>query len=455
MAQGRTIDVHAVIEEAPFGAYQLMIVALSALVIMLDGYDILVVSFVAPVMSKAMGVDVGAFGMVFSVGLVGLIIGALFVSPLGDLWGRKGVMLLSLLVFGAFTLVPIYDYQYSHLLVYRAITGLGLSAAIPTAVAIASEYSPQRFRGLLVNIAFSAFGIGGVIGGFAASRLVPVYGWQAAFWIGGIPALVLIFILMWLLPESAAFMAAANRNSLAIARILRRIDTRREFSAADTYVTTETKEKRGDVRSLFTSGRALGTLIIWLAIFCGLFNSGLLANWLAVVMSCSGMSLDRAILAPVVMQLGGVIGTIFLGMIMRRFGAHLVAVSFFLGACFTVLIGQFTGSAPLAFTAVFLMGIFLVGAYFSMNAIMAAFYPVSIRSTGIGWGLGIGRTGGAVGPLIGGAMITARWDFGLMFLVVAIPAVVATIGVWILAARYANLAHGTDAHQNTVREVTP
>ncbi len=109
MAQGRTIDVHAVIEEAPFGAYQLMIVALSALVIMLDGYDILVVSFVAPVMSKAMGVDVGAFGMVFSIGLVGLIIGALFVSPLGDLWGRKGVMLLSLLVFGAFTLVPIYD----------------------------------------------------------------------------------------------------------------------------------------------------------------------------------------------------------------------------------------------------------------------------------------------------------------------------------------------------------
>lgn len=443
MADAKVVDVRQIIEEAPVGAYQVMIVVLAALVIMLDGYDILVISFIAPAMAKDMGVDVGSFGAVFSAGLVGLFIGALFVSPLGDLWGRKGIMILSLLVFGVFTIVPVFDFRYTHLLVYRAITGLGLSAAIPTAVAIASEYSPRRYRGLLINIAFSAFGLGAVLGGFAASRLVPHYGWQAAFWIGGIPALILMLVIWWLMPESASFMAAAGRNSSTVARILRHIDAHQSFSAEDRYVTSEAKEKRGDVRSLFTSGRGLGTVLIWVAIFCGLFDAGLLANWLTVVMNRSGLALRHAILAPVVMQLGGVIGTILLGMIIRRFGAHLVSVSFFIGACFTVLIGQVTHAPPLAFISVFLMGVFLVGAYFSMNAVMAAFYPINIRSTGIGWGLGIGRIGGAVGPLLGGMMITAQWHFGPMFLVVAIPAVVATIGVWILAARYANLAHDT------------
>ena len=174
MAQGSSIDVRDVIDNAPFGPYQTMVVVLSLLVMMLDGYDILVLSFTAPALAKEMGRDVATFGPLFAAGFIALLIGSLIVSPFGDLWGRKGVMLGSMVVFIFFTFMPIVDPQYGHILVYRFLGGLGLAGVTPTGAAIVTEYSPKKYRGMVINILYSGFGVGAVLGGLAASRLIPI-----------------------------------------------------------------------------------------------------------------------------------------------------------------------------------------------------------------------------------------------------------------------------------------
>ena len=439
MAQGNVVDVRQVIDEAPFGAYQILVVALGVVVIMLDGYDILVLSFTAPALAQSIGRDVATFGPLFGAGFLALLLGSLIISPFGDLWGRKGLVLVSMAVFTLFTFMPIVDPEYSHILAYRFLGGLGLAGVIPATAAIVTEYAPKRYRGMVVNIMYSGFGLGAVLGGLAASRLIPAYGWEAGFWLGTILPLVTIPIVWAWLPESVEFLVATGKKIDKVAATLRRVDKRLALTGSETFTMPPSPEKTGSVKDLFTGGRAAGTVLFWIVLFCALLESSLIASWINAILNRAGMPADKALLAPVSQQLGGVIGTVLIALVIDRMGVRLISVTFLAAAVFIGLIGYVTGNVGLALAIVFLSGFFLIGSQFSMQSVATVFYPVKIRSTGIGWALGIGRAGTVVGPLWAGAMLTNKWGVEDIFLVVAIPAVVAMVGVWILASRYPEL----------------
>jgi AAHS family 4-hydroxybenzoate transporter-like MFS transporter len=290
---------------------------------------------------------------------------------------------------------------------------------------------------MFVSIMFAGFGLGAVAGGLLASRLIPAYGWQAAFWIGGIGPLMMLPIVWAFMPESATFLAGARKRPDRIADILRRMDPRTIYSPDQTFVLGEKPEKAGTVSNLFAGDRTAGTLLLWLIQFCTIFANSLVASWLPAIMTRAGMPLDVGILGTVMMQLGGVIGTISLGLLIDRLGATtLIAVAYALGAIATFLIGQVIGPAGITLVTIFVAGFLMVASQFCMNTVLAAFYPTKIRSTGVGWALGIGRFGAVLGPFLGGAMLSSGWAVATVFLSVAAAAVIAAAATVALGVMY-------------------
>jgi MFS transporter, AAHS family, 4-hydroxybenzoate transporter len=281
-----------------------------------------------------------------------------------------------------------------------------------------------------------------VLGGFAAARLIPVYGWQAGFYLGSILPLILLPIVWTMMPESIEFLVAAGKRTGTVARILRRVDSRLALSGDETFTVPSSPEKKGSVKDLFTGGRAAGTILLWVVLFCALADSSIVASWINAILNRGGMPADKALLAPVLQQFGGVVGTVVIALVIDRLGVRLISATYLGAACFIALTGFVTDNAGLALAVVFLGGFFQVGSQFSTQSVSTVFYPVKIRSTGIGWALGIGRAGTVVGPLWVGGMLTANWGVRDLFVVVSLPALVAMVGIWMLASRYPGLTYG-------------
>jgi AAHS family 4-hydroxybenzoate transporter-like MFS transporter len=444
----KTVDVGAILGEARLSSLPILVLVLSFIVIMLDGYDLICLSFVAPQLARIFDIPVASFGPVFTAGYIGIMIGGVLIGPLADRFGRKNILIFSVALFGLFSLMPIADLSYSHLIAYRFITGLGLGGAMPGAVALTAEYAPSRLRGLFVNLMFVGVATGGVVGGFIASQLVPTYGWTTVFWMGGVAPLALVPILVWLMPESISFLAVKKRRPEYIAQVLNRFIGAQACSASDTFVVQEAgKEEGSGLRKLFSEGRARGTLLIWLTSFSVLLTYGLLSSWLPTFMTMEGMTTQTAILGPVVLNLGGIVGTILLGLLFTRLGASpIIAGALACTALSLFIVSQTIGIGKEAMLAIFATGMFLLGSVNSTNTLMSAFYPTSIRATGVGWALGVGRIGGALGPAGGGLMLSLKVSPSAIFQTVALVALVGLCAVTLVGVLY-------PAHRRPVRPV--
>jgi AAHS family 4-hydroxybenzoate transporter-like MFS transporter len=364
--------------------------------------------------------------------------GGLAISPLSDKFGRKIVLLVSVAAFGSFSLLPVFDLSYDRLLFYRFVTGLGLGGAISAAAALTAEYAPRRYRGLLVNLTFAGVACGGVLGGLLASRFIPLYGWQAAFWMGGLAPLGLLPVLVFWMPESIIFLTAAGKRPRYVARMLPRIDPRRVYRPDEPFVAAKAAFiHAGGVQELFRDCRRAGTLLLWVISFCSMFTFGLVVYWLPAIMTGEGLPLKVAILGPVLMNLGGVVGTIALGFLFGRLGpVVIIACGLSLASLGIAITGQTAHTTILLLESVFGAGLFLLGSINSTNALIATFYPTAIRATGVGWALGVGRIGGTIGPAIGGVLLSMKLGSPMIFLVPATVAVVGAIAVGVLGTVY-------------------
>ena len=434
----RIVDIGSILGDAPLRGLPILVLALSFIVIMLDGYDLICLSFVAPQLAKIFDIPVSSFGPVFTAGYVGIMVGGVLIGPLADRFGRKSVLIFSVALFGTFSLLPIVDLSYGHLIAYRFITGLGLGGAMPGAVALTTEYAPRRLRGLFVNLMFVGVACGGVVGGSLASRLVPAYGWTMVFWMGGLTPLLVTPVLAWLMPESVSFLSIKQRRPEYVVKILNRFVGAEMYSTADTTVVAESgKGVKGGFVAIFTEGRAPGTLLIWLTSFSVLLTYGLLSSWLPAFMTMQGMTTQTAILGPVVLNLGGIAGTVILGLLFTRFGASpLIAGALAFTALSLVLLGQTIGIDKFALLSAFATGLFLLGSVNSTNTLMSAFYPTKIRATGVGWALGVGRIGGAVGPAGGGILLSAHFAPSMICQIVAMVAGVGLCAVAMVGVLY-------------------
>jgi AAHS family 4-hydroxybenzoate transporter-like MFS transporter len=424
---GPATDIAEFIDHQPIGGFQIGVVLTCAAVLVLDGFDTQAMGYVAPALAKDWQLSKAALGPVFSAGLFGLMIGALVFGPLADRIGRKKIILFSAAAFGVGALATAFAHDLSTLLVIRFLTGLGLGGAMPNAIALTSEYTPQRRRATMVMIMFCGFSIGAALGGLLAAYLIPHFGWRSVFIVGGIAPLLMLPVLARFLPESVRFLATTGQDAGRVAELLKRISPNAAFAPNAQFVVTETRLAGLPVAHLFREGRTAVTLLLWVVFFMSLLDLYFLANWLPIVLNDLGASVSEAVVIGSLLQVGGVVGTFALGSVIDRFSFRALALVYF-GAVFAVgLIGQLGHSTMLVSLAIFAAGFCVVGGQIAANALAAAFYPTSVRASGVGWALGIGRIGSIVGPLVGGALLAAKWSAPAVFLAAAAAALCAAL----------------------------
>jgi AAHS family 4-hydroxybenzoate transporter-like MFS transporter len=428
----QSVDPESIIDRLPIGRFQAVAIMLCGLVAILDGFDTQAIAFVAPVIAGEWSVESTIFGPVFGAGLLGLTFGAIIFGPLADGIGRKWVIIVSTLVFGMFALATAWATDIRTLIILRFLTGLGLGGAMPNIIALTSEYVPARSRATLITLMFCGFPLGAVLGGLLSARLIGSFGWQSVFYLGGfLPALLLPFLCLWL-PESVRFLLVKRSAMAEVRALMQRIDPASVHDDTS-FSTKETKETRAPVVVLFSKEMVVVTLLMWVIFFANLLILYFLINWLPSLLREAGFPIERAIIATVLLNAGGIVGGLILSRLVDRRNAHgILTFSFTAAAIMVGVIGYLTPSLPLLLAAVFVAGFFVIGSQFGMNYLAAAYYPTSIRSTGVGWALGIGRIGSIVGPVLGGIVIGMGWSPQMIFLACAVPALVSAVAVFVI-----------------------
>ena len=429
-ADAPQVNVPALIDAQKIGTFQIRVAVLCAAVVFMDGFDAQAIGYVAPTLSKAWSLKPGELGPVFAAGLFGLMLGALAFSPLADRIGRKPVIIFCTLWFGVTSLLTVTAESTTSLLVWRFVTGLGLGGAMPNPIALTCEYAPQRSRATMIMVMFIGFSLGSAVGGAIAAQFVPSYGWQSVFWLGGIFPLLLAPVLIFWLPESIRLLALKGTRNEYVAGLIRAINPALRFAPGTRFIAPEEHPEGFPVEHLFTEGRALATVLIWVMFFTNLLVIYFCATWLPTVINNTGVSVRLAVIATALFQVGGIVGTLVLAVLIERFGPYRVlAGAYFAAAILIAAIGQAGSTIELVIPAVFGAGFCVVGAQIGANALTATFYPTFIRSTGVGWALGIGRVGSIIGPLLGGMMLSLQWHIPTIFFAGAVPVLIAGCAV--------------------------
>jgi AAHS family 4-hydroxybenzoate transporter-like MFS transporter len=426
-------DVAGFIDLQPVGRFQISLLLLCAAVLFIDGFDTQAISYVAPEIAREWKLGRGALGPVFSAGSLGLMTGALIFGPIADRIGRRRIIILSTAAFGLCTLATIFVQDISWLIAIRFLTGLGLGGAMPNAIALTSEFSPHRRRATMIMAMFCGFSVGAALGGLLAAALIPLFGWRSVFLIGGIAPLLYVPFLAKMLPESIRFLALTGRDDAEVGSLMARIAPAAALPPDTRFVVHEPKLAGIPVVHLFKDGRTTTTLLFWVVFFMSLLDLYLLSNWLPTVLNDLGASISMAAVIGAMLQVGGVAGTFTLGTSVDRFSFRALALTYLCASAAITAIGFSGHSIALATMAVFCAGFCIVGGQIASNALTATYYPTTMRSTGVGWALGIGRAGSIVGPLVGGIMIANHVGAETLFVTAAIPALCACLAALALA----------------------
>ncbi len=427
-----SLDVRTFINQRTMSSYQWVLVCLCFLIVAVDGMDVAIMGFAAPSILADWQITRASFGIVMGAAPLGLAFGALIAGSSSDWLGRRKVLMASVFGFGVCTLITAFTHSPTEMAILRFLTGFGLGAAMPNASTLMSEYVPERSRGVLLTIMFTGFNLGSALIGFVAAYLLPTHGWRTLLFFRGLAPLALLPLLYFYLPESARFLVVRNYPTDKIRKVLSRVcqfnlDHVREFISVESTVAV-----KQPIAVLFTKLYALRTLTLWVTYFMGLLVIYLATSWMPTMMKDAGMSIDQAANLTAMFQLGGTIGAIVIGACMDRFNPNrVIAFSYLAGSVFLIALGV---AGLLSSWIVFLVvavGFFLSGAQTGLNAFAPGCYPTLARATGVSWMLGIGRFGSILGSAIGGLLIGIGWNFGVIISLLAIPAAIAALAIFI------------------------
>ncbi|MBU0902566.1 MAG: aromatic acid/H+ symport family MFS transporter [Gammaproteobacteria bacterium] len=427
----RQIDVHQVIDNARFSRFHWMVMALCALLLIFDGYDLFIYGVVLPSIMQEWGLTPLQAGALGSYALFGMMFGALAFGTLADKIGRKKGIAICFALFSSATIINGFASSPTEFGICRFLAGLGCGGLMPNAVALMNEYAPKRLRSTLVAVMFSGYSLGGMLAAGVGIYMLPRFGWESMFFAAAVPLLLLPLIL-WKLPESVGFLVRQGRHEQARA-VLKKIQPDLQIESTDQLLMSDSKGQGVAVFELFRDGRALRTLCLWLAFFCCLLMVYALSSWLPKLMANAGYSLGSSLSFLLALNFGGMAGAILGGWLGDRFNLSKVMVGFFVAAAVSISLLGFKSPTVLLYGLIFIAGATTIGTQILLYAGAAQFYGLSIRSTGLGWASGIGRNGAIVGPLLGGALMGINLPLQLNFMAFAIPGAIAAFAMCVFA----------------------
>ena len=390
---------------------------------MCDGMDVMVISYTSNAIAKEWVVGAGNFGIVFSMGLFGMALGAMLLASRADIFGRKPLIVLCAFLMGTGVFFTAFAQSLPQLITFRFFSGIGIGSMLACTSTLTAEYAPEKTKNFWVSFVMSGYPIGAALSGLVATRLITAYGWQAMYYFAGAVTLLTIPIILLFLKESLEFLLKAQpKNALQKANkilAVMKLDLLKELPVKNI------KKTKTTVVSLFAGGIKNSTILLWstfLLCFAALY---FLTSWIPKLASNAGLSASLSIYAGIFFNFGAFIGIVTQGYLSAKFGLRKVICCFLNGtALLMILFGFFVG--PFMTLILFcLIGFGIQGGFIGLYAVAARIYPTEIRGTGIGWAIGFGRLGAIIGPFIGGLLISSGASLYFNFISFAIPVAVA------------------------------
>jgi benzoate transport len=420
-------SLQAQLDAKPMTSLQWRVVVLCWLVNILDGFDLLAISFAAPAIAKTWALDPQTLGIVFSCGLLGMTAGSLLLGPAADRIGRRRMILLATTILGLSTLATAGATSVGQLLLLRGMTGIAIGALLPSLNTLVAEYTPDRRRNLAISFMHLGYPIGGIAGGLLASYIIPSAGWQALFLSGGIFTLAILPVLLFGLPESLHYLLQKNQPAAQAMTGKLAIRLGIDLHAAQAQRVTTSAARFKDV---LRGQWLMPGLALWACFFLGNLTLYFLLNWTPTVLIGAGLPHEQAMRAGMLLNLGGGIGMLSLGYLSARWSIYRMMSGYFiLGGLFIMALGQ-VPKADMLFGLTILAGFFALGGLIGLYSLAARLYPDATRATGIGLAIGAGRFGAILGPYAGGVLISMGWPMGSYFALLALPLIAVAVILW-------------------------
>ncbi|WP_245934307.1 MFS transporter [Bergeriella denitrificans] len=412
-------------------AFQWLVVAICICLNIIDGFDVLVMAFTASAVAKEWSLSGAQIGLLLSSGLFGMAAGSLILAPQADKFGRKPVILLSLVVVSAGMILSSFSTSAVMLGILRFITGVGIGGILASSNVLTSEYSSAKWRSFTISLQSAGYGIGATGGGLVSMYLIEAYGWQSVFLFGGLLSTAFIFVVWLCLPESLEFLLSQQpKGALGKAQKLtaKLALPRMESLPPKPQHTLQTSSGFG---SLFGQGNTMPTLMIWAAFFLVMFAFYCILSWTPKLLTGAGMTAEQGISVGIWMNIGSMFGAIFIGFLGTRFNIKTVhAVFLLLTALLTLSFAQSLSQLTLAMALAFFLGSFANGSVAGLYAVAPTLYESANRARGVGTAITFGRAGSIVSPMIIGFLLDAGWQPVSLFYLNAAVFALAIAAVW-------------------------
>lgn len=425
-------DIEAVLDGVKPNAFLIGVWALCGIVLFLDGYDLTVIAFMAPELVKEFGFTKSSLGLVFSAGLVGMAFGGPLGGWIGDRHGRRQPIMISCLVFGCATLAMLLATTVAQLAACRFVVGVGLGVALSTAVAITAEFAPRRMRGRVLALVSTCVPFGAILPGVLTATLVPAYGWRLLVIVGGgLPVLIAV-ILMLRMPESLKYQALRPQFHARLSTLLERLGAELRWVPGPAGLGDERAQSVSPTR-LFSDGLAPITLSIWVLFFVNAMALYLVISWLPLVLQSLGMSIQQAGQTTALFSAAALIGGLIVASLIAKVGVALLPAMFMIAIPLLLMFATLELSQAAIIVCVLIPGISFGALQVGCFTVTGMLYPTSVRVTGAGWALSVGRIGAIFGPVVGAVVFALQLPPQQMIGFATVPMIVGAIGGVVLA----------------------
>ncbi|MGS0708049.1 aromatic acid/H+ symport family MFS transporter [Acinetobacter sp. ANC 3781] len=430
----QNINANEVIDHAQLKAIHWRVILLSALIIIFDGYDLVIYGVALPKLMVEWQIDTITAGFLGSIALFGMMFGAIIFGSLSDKletygFSRKKLIILCICLFSSFTFLCGYASNPQSFGIFRFLAGLGLGGVMPNVIALMTEYAPKKLRATLVSLMFSGYAVGGMCSALLGMWLVPQFGWKIMFLLGGVP-LLLIPMIWLLLPESIDYLVRRKKNEKAF-QVLKQIDSSLTYNA-QTQISLHHENQttsKTPVKDLFSEGRGPITLLFWGSVFMALVLVYALGNWLPKLMVEAGYDLSTSLVFLLALNIGGMLGAIGGGYLADRFNLAKVLCTLFFSGAIALFLLSYSLPTFVLYICIAIAGAASIGGQILLLAYMSQFYSSNIRATGLGMALGVGRLGAILGPILCGWLLSLSLPINYNFIALSIPCIIAVLSV--------------------------
>jgi len=431
----RSVSISEILDNNPFSAYQIWVCTLCFLIMFCEGFDMMVIGVTMPKIADFLHCKPGALGLAVSAGQLGPLVGAAVLGIVADKWGRRNTLIVSTIIFAVFTFLTTFMTSLEMLATYRFLAGIGLGGAIPNALAYGSEWAPSNKKATLATSMYAGVAVGSMSVGFLAAYMLPRFGWQSLFKLGGLMPVVIVVALFFLLPETLEYtLKGGDKDKLM--KMVARISPSLAQEPGVEIISSERKMTGSPVVHLFKEGRGFATVMIWLAFLCSFFLLWFVAAWAPSLLRKSGATPQQYSIAFACINIGSLLATLLIGRLMDKFNKYNILKVFFICAFVSVVVFGINSAAGLTTLSALCvaMGFFVIGGNSGCMGLATLAYPTHLRGTGIGWAYGVGKIGSLLAPAVGGMFIAKQWSVSKICNVNALAALLVIVVVFVLQA---------------------